>query len=73
MLVKHLTSKYEMPEKFSPLEYKSKLKGRRGIIVFEVRGWLDATGHADLWDGSKCLSKSYGGMANKILFWEASK
>jgi hypothetical protein len=73
MLVQHLTSKYGKPEEFKPSEYKTKLKDRKGIIVFEVTGWLDATGHADLWDGSKCLWKGYGGLANKILFWEASK
>ncbi len=73
ILAKHLTSKYGNPEVFSPSEYKQKLKGRKGIIIFEVTGWSDATGHADLWDGSKCLWKSYGGLANKVLFWEASQ
>lgn len=73
MLVKHLTTRYGAPEEFSPPEYKTKLKDRKGIIVFQVAGWSDATGHADLWDGGKCLWKGYGGLANKILFWEASK
>ncbi len=73
MLVKHLKSKYGEPEDFKSSEYKKKLKDRKGIIVFEVTGWSDATGHADLWDGKKCLWKSYGGLANKILFWEALK
>lgn len=73
MLVQHLTSRYGKPEESKPSEYKTKLSGRKGIIVFEVTGWSDATGHADLWDGSKCLWKGYGGLANKVLFWEASK
>lgn len=48
MLMKHLISKYGKPEKFSPSEYKTELKRRKGIIIFEVTGWSDATGHADL-------------------------
>jgi len=71
MLVKHLKSKYGKPEEYLPAEYKAKIKDRKGIIVFEVSGWSDATGHADLWDGKKCLWKGYAGVANKILFWEA--
>jgi hypothetical protein len=72
MLVKYLKSKYGKPQELAPSEYKKVMKDKKGIIVFEVSGWADATGHADLWDGSQCLWHGYGGMANKILFWEAS-
>jgi len=72
ILVKHLTKIYGGPEELKPGEYKEKLKNRKGIIVFEVLGWSDATGHADLWDGTRCLWKNYGGVANKVLFWESS-
>jgi len=41
------------------------------FIVFEVSGWTDATGHADLWDGKACIGSDYGNKASKILFWEA--
>lgn len=30
---------------------ESKLAGRNGIVVFETRGYLNATGHFTLWDG----------------------
>ncbi len=73
MLVRHLTAKYGGPERYLPSNYKAQLAGRKGIIVFEVSGWSDATGHADLWDGGKCLYQDYGGQANRVLFWEASK
>ena len=33
------------------LEFISKIKGRNGVVVFEVSGWSDATGHFTLWDG----------------------
>jgi len=69
MLVKHLKRKYGKPD--SPSEYRKKLKDRKGIIIFEVHGWSDATDHADLWDGNKCLWKGYGNAANKVLFWQA--
>ncbi|MBF6907477.1 hypothetical protein HN295_20140, partial [Acinetobacter baumannii] len=31
----------------------SKLANRKGIVVFDVAGWGDATGHFTLWDGSR--------------------
>ncbi len=31
------------------------LKGRRGIIAFDVTGWGDASGHFTLWDGKELL------------------
>ena len=73
MLVKHLKSRYGEPEEYKPTEYKDKLKDRKGIIVYEVTGWTDATGHADLWNGKNALWQEYSGVANKVLFWEASK
>ena len=33
--------------------------GKRGIIAFQVAGWSNATGHLDLWDGSKCIHEAY--------------
>ena len=48
------------------------LQGRKGIIIYEVSGWADATGHADLWDGSKCVYKGYGSVSHKVSFWQAS-
>jgi hypothetical protein len=72
MLVKHLSSHYSSPEVLSPSLYKDSLKDRKGIIVFEVSGWSDATGHADLWDGKNCLWQDYGGHSDNILFWEAA-
>ncbi len=33
-------------------------KGFRGVIIFSVGGWGDATGHVSLWDGQKVLYES---------------
>lgn len=58
-----------------------RLAGRKGLIVMEVSGWLDATGHVTLWDGMQTgdltdyhdpYSRSYGGSVSltRIQFWE---
>lgn len=43
--------------------------GQRGIIVFEVSGWSDATGHVDLWDGAACRHASYFEVASSVSLW----
>jgi hypothetical protein len=35
------------------------LAGRKGIILFEVSGWLNAQGHATLFDGRSCYDRCY--------------
>ncbi|WP_426211329.1 type VI secretion system amidase effector protein Tae4 [Massilia sp. TWP1-3-3] len=50
-----------------------KLNSKSGIVVFEVAGWGDATGHFTLWDGnSKKLSYADGHEQpgnNSYYFW----
>lgn len=36
-----------------------KLVGKKGLILFEVSGWGDASGHATLWNGSMCYDHCY--------------
>ncbi len=72
ILVKYLTETYGPPEEFSPAAYKDSLNRRKGIIIFEVKGWDDATGHADLWNGQECVRTDFGDQASNILFWEAA-
>nr|WP_217496994.1 T6SS effector amidase Tae4 family protein [Pseudoduganella umbonata] len=35
------------------------LKGKKGVILFEVSGWSDAQGHATLFDGRSCYDHCY--------------
>jgi len=42
----------------------------RGIIVFDVRVWSDATGHIDLWDGLNIRHCAYFEEASEVLLWE---
>lgn len=34
---------------------KQKILQKRGLLIFDVRGWRDASGHVTLWDGEKCV------------------
>jgi len=71
-MTKYLSEKYGNPEKLTPAEHEEKLQDRKGIIIYEVNGWADATGHADLWDGNKCVYQGYGSVSHNVYFWEAS-
>jgi Type VI secretion system (T6SS), amidase effector protein 4/Putative peptidoglycan binding domain len=51
-------------------EVPAGLRGRQGLIVFEVEGWTDATGHIDLWDGAACRNHGYFERASKLMLWE---
>ena len=47
------------------------LAGRRGLLVFDVEGWSDATGHITLWDGYRCSDACYFPEAgSRVRFWE---
>lgn len=35
------------------------LSKKKGIVMFEVTGWGDATGHATLWNGTQCYDHCY--------------
>jgi hypothetical protein len=72
ILIKYLTEKYGEPEQSFSAEYKDRLNGRKGIIIFTVSKWKDATGHSDLWNGEECVRTDFGDEADNILFWEAS-
>jgi hypothetical protein len=46
-------------------------EGKRGVIVFEVSGWSDASGHFDLWDGYQPAHAEYFSKASKVQLWVA--
>ena len=45
--------------------------GVKGVIMFDVDSWNDATGHFDLWNGSRCAHQEYFAKSSKVLIWEA--
>ncbi len=44
--------------------------GSPGIIMFDVEGWSDATGHFDMWDGGAIRYSAYFDKATKIYLWK---
>ena len=71
-LRKYMESNYGKGEPHNAATYKQKLKGRHGIILQEVPGMSDASGHADCWDNDRCLWDDFGSRATAIFFWPAS-
>lgn len=56
-------------------EVHSQLMGKTGIIIFDISGWSDATGHVTLWNGSTCGDSCYfnpnpPARTNRVIFWE---
>ena len=43
--------------------------GKQGVIMFDVDGWNDATGHFDLWNGSECAGSEYFAKAHAVYLW----
>lgn len=54
----------------------SQLNNKKGILVFTISGWGDATGHVTLWNGNDCGDRCYfthtqqGVTTQQIQFWE---
>ena len=47
-------------------------RGVQGVICFKVKGWTDATGHYDLWDGRECIHTPYFHKASAVYLWLVS-
>ena len=56
-------------------DVSSQLQGKKGIIIFKVSGWGDASGHVTLWNESDCGDSCYfihdrpNVRTTDILFW----
>lgn len=44
------------------------ITGKRGILLFTVSAWNNATGHATLWDGSICADRCYFPESSHVTF-----
>ena len=80
-MIKLIKSKFGTPtstfnsSSTSMASVSNKLAGKTGIIVFDVSGWSDATGHVTLWNGNTCGDSCYftphaPAKTEQILFWE---
>jgi hypothetical protein len=50
-------------------DFTDNVAGHKGIIMFKVSCWADATGHFDLWDGSQCAHHGYFDVADAVYLW----
>jgi hypothetical protein len=48
------------------------MRNKRGIIMFDVRGWSNATGHFDIWNGSEARHHAYFSESREVLLWSCS-
>lgn len=59
-VITFLESKWGPPETVAyPPSGGGRLAGRKGIILFLVNGWADASGHATLFNGVTCYDHCY--------------
>lgn len=42
----------------------------KGILVFKVTGWSNASGHATLWDGTSCSDHCFFNNATEASIWK---
>ena len=49
---------------------KNEIIGKKGIISFGDCNWSNATGHVDVWDGSKVLGDDHSNDCDEIYFLE---
>ncbi len=48
---------------------KEAFLGQKGIIVFDVKDFADATGHIDIWNGERARLHSYFTTAYRVCLW----
>lgn len=68
-LVSFMRKSFGEPDEIINIPTKSKLIPYKGIVVFEVDQWDDATGHATIWDGVSCSDKCYFTESKKAYIW----
>lgn len=69
-LIKFLRKKFGEPDVTFKNPSQISFSKHKGILVFEVDSWDDATGHATIWNGSNCSDKCYFPLSNKAYLWE---
>lgn len=68
-LITFLNDTFGKPDKIIHMPTINKVASFKGIIIFEVDEWSDATGHATIWDGVGCSDKCYFSQSKKAYVW----
>jgi hypothetical protein len=60
-VIQFLTQRWGKPDLIAayPPSGGGELANKKGLVLFEVTGWGDATGHATLWNGKQCYDHCY--------------
>lgn len=70
-LVNYLNHTYSQCESYeTDNTVPSEIAGRVGIICYQDCNWSDATGHIDIWDGTKSIGTDYYNNCGTVSFWE---
>lgn len=78
-MIDFVLKKYGKPDhiiKNDGYDHSKDFTGMKGILIFKVKGWGDASGHVTLWNGSDCGDHCYFSHDNplvkttEILYWE---
>lgn len=73
VLIEYLTKKFGPSDiKVKNKPFQKEFKGKKGIIIFDVDAWSDASGHATLWNGVTCSDKCYFPLSKEVMLWELS-
>jgi len=65
----YLKHELEAPDVSGTSKSKSDFEGLEGIMMFDVEGWSDATGHFDVWNGSATKHAEYWALAKAVHLW----
>lgn len=68
-LIQYLNKIYGKPDHVIENPTTSKITKFKGILVFEVDQWSDASGHATIWDGTNCSDKCYFTQSKRAYLW----
>ncbi|MBX2846995.1 MAG: type VI secretion system amidase effector protein Tae4 [Acidiferrobacterales bacterium] len=68
-LIKYLTNVFGLPDVTFVAPSSEKLSTQKGILVFEVDEWGDATGHATIWNGIGCSDSCYFETSKQAHLW----
>jgi hypothetical protein len=69
-IIKYLEKIFGKPDHTITNPTSSKISSYKGIIVFEVDEWSNASGHVTIWDGVDCSDACYFTQSKKAYIWE---
>jgi len=65
-----LKHSFGKPDKVIKNPKPADFAGLKGILIFNVQGWNDASGHATLWDGNTCSDHCFFPVASEASLWQ---